>query len=87
MEGEKLTFGHPGLLGMKRKDATSSLEGDYIDTGIYDGRDNLIGWIEISGTSHGKMPSANTIRWIEVIATVLGLLLTVRGYAGGNGKC
>lgn len=70
---------------MIRRSAEDCNEGDYFDIHIMGPGDRLLGWIEISGTSHGKMPNANVIRWIEMIATVLGLVLTVRGYAG-NGK-
>lgn len=71
---------------MVRRSAEDCNEGDYFDIHIVGPGDRLIGWIEISGTSHGKMPDANVLRWIEMIATVLGLVLTVRGYAGSSLK-
>jgi hypothetical protein len=37
---------------------------------MYDGRDNLIGWIEVSKPRSGKMPSCDTVRWIEVFTEV-----------------
>lgn len=71
---------------MVRKSAEDCNEGDYFDIHIFGPGDKLLGWIEISGTKYGKMPDSKTLRWVEMIATVLGLVLTVRGYGGGNGK-
>lgn len=71
---------------MIRRSAEDCNEGDYFDIHIVGPGDKLLGWIEISGTSHGKMPGAHVIRWIEMIATVLGLVLTVRGYAGSGSR-
>ena len=70
---------------MIRRSAEDCNEGDYFDIHIKSPGDELLGWIEISGTNHGKMPDANVFRWIEMIAMVLGFVLTFRGYARGNG--
>ena len=81
---EMSTF-NPKLVSVKiRRDADEYKEGDYFDTYIRGQADQLLGWIEISGTSQGKMPDANALRWIEMIARVLGLLLTVRGFTQNN---
>ncbi len=66
---------------MVRRSAEDCNEGDYFDIHIMGPGNDLLGWIEISGTNHGKMPDANVLRWIEMIARVLGLVLTSRGYA------
>lgn len=66
---------------MIRRSAEDCNEGDYFDIHIKGPGDELLGWIEISGTNHGKMPDANVLRWIEMIARVLGFVLTSRGYA------
>jgi len=71
---------------MIRRSAEDCNEGDYFDIHIMGPGDKFLGWIEISGTSFGRMPDANALRWIEMIATVLGLVLTVRGYSGNNGR-
>lgn len=68
---ERGTYNRPGLFTMNRKDPTDSLEGDYIDIGIYGKGDDLLGWIEISGTRMMKLPDAATIRWVEVIASII----------------
>lgn len=75
-EDDKKTFNRPGLLSaMKRRTSTDSLEGDYIDVRIYGANDDLLGWIEISGTRTMKLPSATTIRWVETIASIIGAAL------------
>jgi hypothetical protein len=81
-EEETSMYGHPGLLRVERRDATASLEGDYIDTGIYDSDDELVGWIEISGTRSRMLPDATTIRWVEVIASMIATALMLRGTSG-----
>ncbi len=74
-EAEKEAYNRPGLLAQSRKDLTDSLEGDYIDVGIYGRNDDLVGWIEISGTRTMKLPDVTTIRWVEVIASILAAAL------------
>jgi hypothetical protein len=75
-ENDKKTFNRPGLISaMKRRTSADSLEGDYIDTRIYGANDALLGWIEISGTRMMKLPSVTTIRWIELIASIIGAAL------------
>jgi hypothetical protein len=69
-----------------RRSADDCNEGDYFDIDIKGPGGELLGWIEISGTKYGKMPDANVLRWIEMIAMVLGLVLAVPGHARGNGK-
>jgi len=69
---EEKTFNRPGLLAMKRRTVTDSLEGDYIDTKILGHLDDLVGWIEISGTRTMKLPDAVTIRWVETVASIIG---------------
>jgi len=70
-EAERGAYNRPALLGMKRKDSTDGLEGDYIDTGIYGRGDELLGWIEFSGTRSMKLPDIVTIRGVETIASII----------------
>lgn len=74
-EEELRAYNRPRLLNMRRMDNTESLEGDYIDTGIYGQGNELLGWIEISGTRAMKLPDVETIRWVEVIASILAAAL------------
>lgn len=83
---DEITTYNPRLSSaMIRRSAEDCNEGDYFDIHIMGPGDELLGWIEISGTKYGKMPDANALRWIEMIATTLGLVLTYRGYAQNNG--
>ena len=81
-EEERKTFNRPGLLAMKRATMSDSLEGDYIDTKIFGANDELLGWIEISGTRLMKLPDASAIRWVEVVASTIGLALMLQDGVG-----
>ncbi len=73
--GEEFTYRRPGLIGMKRRTLTESLEADYLDF-FFNGPDgDYLGFIEISGTRLRTLPDTATIRWIELIATMLGIAL------------
>ena len=70
-EGEEFTYRRPGLIGMRRRTLTDSLEADYLDF-FFNGRDgDVLGYIEVSGTRLRKLPDATTIRWIELAAGIL----------------
>jgi hypothetical protein len=61
----------PALLRLKRKSDDDVLEADFLDTLILGPGDELLGWIEYSGTVVGKFPDALTIRHIEIVAQIL----------------
>jgi hypothetical protein len=71
-EGEEFTYRRPGLIGMKRLSLTDSLEADYLDVLFYGHDNGVLGFIEISGTRLRKLPDAATIRWVELMAGILG---------------
>ena len=64
------------MLQMARRALDDSIEGDYLDINILGSDDELLGWIEISGTVTGKLPDIATIRTIEGMASVLALAIT-----------
>jgi hypothetical protein len=68
----------PILLRAKRKTEDEALEADFIDTLILGPGDELMGWIEYGGTVAGKLPDIMTIRYIEVIAGILGAAITTQ---------
>lgn len=71
-----MTFSRPTLLRReKRLSPDDALEGDYLDVHIYGSNQELLGWIEISGTKNGKLPSISTIKWIELSAIILGVII------------
>jgi len=74
-EEERKTYNRPALFARRRLSAAESLEGDYIDVKILGVGEDLLGWIEISGTRTMKLPDVTTIRWIEVIASIIAAAL------------
>lgn len=74
--GEEETYDRELMLKSKRRSEEDSIEGDYLDILIRGVNDDLLGWIEISGTWDMKIPNAKTIRSIEIIASALGLVLS-----------
>ena len=78
VEGEESTFARPNLLGMKRRSLTDSLEADYLCVFIFGPNDETHGWIEISGTRLRKLPDVPTIKWIELIACMMGAVLRTK---------
>jgi len=59
-----------------RRSPKDSKEGDYLDFLILGPKEEVLGWIETSGTWDGRIPDARTIRSIEIMASLVGLALT-----------
>lgn len=77
-EGEESSFARPALLGMKRRSISDSLEGDYLCF-YFRGPDNdILGWIETSGTRMRKLPDTQTIKWIELLACIVGAVILLK---------
>jgi len=72
-KGEEFTYRRPGLIGMKRRTLTDSLEADYLDIFFHEPDGDILGFIEISGTRVRKLPDSAAIRWIELIGALLGV--------------
>ena len=70
------TFTRPILLKATRTNVDECIEGDYFDTHIFGENEQLMGWIEISGTKEGKFPDPTTVRWIELLALIIGIAIT-----------
>jgi hypothetical protein len=79
---DRETVNRPILLRAKRKTEDEALEADFIDTLILGPGDELMGWIEYSGTVAGKLPDMMAVRYIEVIAGILGAAMTVQARRG-----
>jgi hypothetical protein len=77
-EGEEFTYRRPGLIGMKRRTASDSLEADYLDFFFYSTDGGILGFIEVSGTRLRKLPDTTTIRWIELITAIVGVAVRRR---------
>lgn len=72
------TVNRPVLLGSRRKSDDDALEADFIDTLIVGPGNDLMGWIEYSGTVTGKYPDPMTIRHIELYSSILAAALWPR---------
>lgn len=70
--GEEETYNRPLMLKQARKELDDSIEGDYLDIMVFDGKNEVCGYIEISGTKEGKLPDAKTIKWLEVTGSIIG---------------
>jgi len=75
MQDEARTCSEHLMMKSKRKTAEDSIEGDYMDVFIYGPKDEILGWIETSGTWDGKIPDARTIRSLEIVSSVLALAI------------
>jgi hypothetical protein len=82
LASEQKAFNRPVLLTMKRRTATDSLEGDYLDVKIWGAFDDLLGWIEISGTRTMQLPDIESIRWIETVASIVGAAVMYKSARG-----
>jgi hypothetical protein len=78
------TYNRPMLLKGKRMAMDESIEGDYLSTNIVSPDGVMLGWIEISGTTAWRLPDAQSIKWIELVASVLGQFLSSSGAAQGR---
>jgi hypothetical protein len=75
VEGEEGTYTRPILLKTERGSSAECIEGDYLDIHILGDKGDLLGWIELSGTKEGKFPDAMTLRWIELLAQMIGIVI------------
>jgi len=74
--GEEKTYNEPQLLGKPRGAPDEMIESDYIDTFMVGPADEQNGWIELTSTKTGKLPSRETIIWLELFASCLSIILT-----------
>jgi hypothetical protein len=73
--GEESTYEREVMLQSKRKSLDDTIEGDYLDICIFGKGDDLLGWIEISGMANGRFPDAETIKGLELLASIIGVAL------------
>jgi hypothetical protein len=76
--GEETTYERDLMLQSKRKSLDDTIEGDYLDICIFGKGDDLLGWIEISGMRNGRFPDTETIKCLELLASVIGVALARR---------
>jgi len=78
-DNEEETYSKPLMLMSSRKSLEDTIEGDYLDIYIYGKGDELKGWLEISGMNNGKFPDIQTIKVVELLASVIGIALAHPG--------
>ncbi len=76
VSGEETTYNRPIMLEKdERKTPDQCLEADYFDTRIFDSRNQLIGWVEYSGTMDYKFPEIRAVKDIELIGGIVGMAI------------
>ena len=68
----------PELPKSPRKNLNEFLPGDYIDFFMHGFEGKLIAWIELSETKDGRLPSRESIRWIELISEISATIIQAR---------
>jgi hypothetical protein len=77
--GEDGTYSKELMLQSKRSSLEDTIEGDYLDTLVFGSKDELLGWTEISGMNNGKFPDGQTLITLELLASVIGVAITLLG--------
>jgi len=80
-EEDLAKINRPVLLKSRRRSQEDALEGDFLDTLILDSDNDLLGWIDYSGTITGKFADPMTIRWVELMSAVLASAMSTQGPA------
>lgn len=75
-EGEIETFNRPGLLREQRTSLENLQEGDYFCAYLRDQKGELLGWFDLARTKDEKFPSGNALRWLNLICTIVGKVIT-----------
>ena len=75
VEGERHLYNRPLVADAPRRSLEDFTEADYMDFWMYDDSKNLIGWFELSKPADGKMPSCDTVRWVEVYVEVCSMII------------
>ena len=70
----------PVLMSLTRKAEDEAKENDFVDTLILGPRDELLGWIEYSGTITNNFPEPMSIRSLEVVASILSSALGCKSW-------
>jgi len=78
LKEDEQAVNRPALLRSKRDSDETCLEADYIDTLILGNKDEMLGWIEYSGTIAGEFPDPWTVRNVEVISAIIGAAIASR---------
>ena len=70
-EGEEGTYNRPSMRNNSRTSHDELMEGDYFEINMFGIKGELLGWIELSGTKDSRMPSMQSLKWLEHLSIVL----------------
>ena len=80
LDGELDTYNRPSKLRMQRKSPNEMIEGDYFCIYFYGiSKNDVLGWFELARTRDGGMPSRETFKWLELIASIVGRIIHEKG--------
>ena len=85
-KGEEGTYNRPLMLVSKRNKPDDSVEADYFDIHFFGVNDELLGWIETSGTKAGKIPTIETIKWLEVLGMIIAAAIRLDEIKKGGSR-
>lgn len=74
-DGLRETYNRPSELDKERESIDDFIEGDYIDISIFDSQLQLIAWMELGNPKDRKIPSKQTLLWVELFASTLGIMI------------
>lgn len=77
-DGETDMYDRPFQWRSKRATFEDFLPGDFLDFWMFDEKKEIIGWIEVSGPMDKKQPSRETVRWLELLASMCSEVVLYR---------
>ena len=83
-EGEDATFSRPMMLESRRLSVDDSIEGDYFDVWIFGRNKEVVGWLEFSGTTAGKLPDTVALKGMELLSSVMSVALLISESKGAR---
>lgn len=80
-EEDTRLYDRPTLLSKDRKSIDQMIEGDYMDLYMFGDKHELLGVLEVGYPKEGKIPSPHAVRWLDLIASIVGRILWEREYS------
>ncbi len=71
-------YGRPYRWGQPRRSLDEFHVGDFWDFWMYDSKREIIGWIEVSSPTSGKLLPRQDVRWIELFAAFCSSIVRIR---------
>lgn len=74
--GMERTYNNPELLDAPRKHPGDMIEGDYLEIMIRGKEQEILGWLELSGTADGKLPTREEVLKVEFFSSCLAPVIS-----------